>query len=260
MADNDNEEYKLEDPDIFSVEPEPQTESTEVPKSQNFASELDIKRILRHGLIVVGAIFLLLFFYKVITSYISNKKVGNSQMIMPVTPNKEKIQKQAAPMPLMEPNTPVELKAKESQLNKIEQEQQTIESEVTVVSTQLNGINTSIEGMTKKIDELNQAILLLAEKLEMQSKEMLRLQALQARPPRPRVRTPAPARQAMTRYFLQAIIPGRAWLVVENGGATITVREGTPLPGYGVVRLIDPIQGRVVTSSGQVIQFSQNDS
>ncbi|MBA3536672.1 MAG: type IV secretion protein IcmG, partial [Tatlockia sp.] len=60
-------------------------------------------------------------------------------------------------------------------------------------------------------------------------------------------------------YFIQAIIPGRAWLIATNG-STITVREGTRIAGWGVVKLIDPIQGRVLTSSGRIIRFSQRDS
>ena len=61
------------------------------------------------------------------------------------------------------------------------------------------------------------------------------------------------------KYHIQAVIPGRAWLIATNG-ATLTVREGTAVAGYGMVRLIDPSQGRVTTSSGQVIRFSQEDS
>jgi len=60
-------------------------------------------------------------------------------------------------------------------------------------------------------------------------------------------------------YFLQAIIPGRAWLISTNGD-TVTVREGTRISSYGVVRFIDAKRGRVLTSSGQVIRFSQEDS
>ena len=60
-------------------------------------------------------------------------------------------------------------------------------------------------------------------------------------------------------YYIQAVIPGRAWLV-SSQGLTITVREGTSVPGYGIVKLIDPNQGRILTSSGRTITFSQQDS
>ena len=60
-------------------------------------------------------------------------------------------------------------------------------------------------------------------------------------------------------YYIQAVIPGRAWIIATNG-STLTVREGTNIAGYGIVRLIDPLDGRIVTSSGQIIRFSQEDS
>ena len=58
---------------------------------------------------------------------------------------------------------------------------------------------------------------------------------------------------------LQAIIAGRAWLVCSNG-ETLTVRQGTQVYNYGEVRYIDAISGQVLTSSGQTITFSQEDS
>jgi len=32
------------------------------------------------------------------------------------------------------------------------------------------------------------------------------------------------------------------------------------IPGYGAVKLVDPAQGQVLTSTGKVIKFSQLDS
>ncbi|HAF87135.1 MAG TPA: type IV secretion protein IcmG, partial [Legionellales bacterium] len=60
-------------------------------------------------------------------------------------------------------------------------------------------------------------------------------------------------------YYIKAVIPGRAWLIAANG-STLTVSEGTNIKGYGMVKLIDSTQGRILTSSGRVIRFSQQDS
>ena len=60
-------------------------------------------------------------------------------------------------------------------------------------------------------------------------------------------------------YYIQAVIPGRAWLIATNG-STLTVREGSTIPGYGIVRKIDPNLGKVFMSTGKVIRFSQLDS
>lgn len=58
---------------------------------------------------------------------------------------------------------------------------------------------------------------------------------------------------------LQAIIPGRAWLICSNG-ETVTVSQGTRIGDYGIVRYIDAPNERVLTSSGQTITFGQEDS
>lgn len=59
-------------------------------------------------------------------------------------------------------------------------------------------------------------------------------------------------------YHVKAIVPGMAWLE-SSAGQTVTVRVGHSLPGYGVVRLISPKDGMVITSSGAVIQYGVND-
>ena len=115
--------------------------------------------------------------------------------------------------------------------------------------------------MTKKIEALDQMVVSLNNKIDSQSREVMALQAQKApvvSKPKPIKHKPVSQAQK-TKYFLQAVIPGRAWLIAENG-STLTVRDGSLIAGYGIVRLIDPNQGRVITSSGQVIQFSQTDS
>lgn len=59
-------------------------------------------------------------------------------------------------------------------------------------------------------------------------------------------------------YHVKAIVPGMAWLE-SSAGQTIAVRVGQNLPGYGVVRLISPKDGMVITSWGTVIQYGVND-
>jgi intracellular multiplication protein IcmG len=109
-----------------------------------------------------------------------------------------------------------------------------------------------------KMAELNQVITQLNAKLETQSQVIERLTVRTApKPPKPRVLNGFLNQRL--KYYVQAVIPGRAWLIATNG-ATLTVREGTLISGYGVVKLIDPTQGRVLTSSGRIIRFSQSDS
>lgn len=59
-------------------------------------------------------------------------------------------------------------------------------------------------------------------------------------------------------FHIKAIIPGRAW-IVSNEGLSITVREGDTIPQYGKVQSVDADRGEVLTSSGKTIIYGSND-
>ncbi len=52
---------------------------------------------------------------------------------------------------------------------------------------------------------------------------------------------------------LKAVLQGRAWLQTQNG-ASITVSVGERVPGMGIVKVIDPEQGKVIFSNGVVLR------
>jgi intracellular multiplication protein IcmG len=56
------------------------------------------------------------------------------------------------------------------------------------------------------------------------------------------------------RYYIQAIIPGRAWLKDSNG-KIFTVTTGDGIPGYGTVIKIEPKKGLISTDQGRVIEY-----
>ena len=55
-------------------------------------------------------------------------------------------------------------------------------------------------------------------------------------------------------YYIQAIIPGRAW-IKSTDGTIVTIVQGNVIPGYGRVLRVDSERGNVVTSSGRIIRF-----
>jgi intracellular multiplication protein IcmG len=134
--------------------------------------------------------------------------------------------------------------------------QQSLRNEMTALSSQVNSINNNLNTMNTQISKMNQVIESLTTQVAKQS-EVINVLMVRAKPKKV-VSVQRPVAQPVI-YFLQAVIPGRAWLIGTNG-STLTVREGSKVPGYGVVKLIDSLQGRVLTSSGQVIRFSQEDS
>ncbi|HBI21223.1 MAG TPA: type IV secretion protein IcmG [Legionella sp.] len=146
-------------------------------------------------------------------------------------------------------------------ISALERSQQGMRAELSAANQQLSAVNGTINDMMTKVSELNQALAALVANMDAQSREISQLLAQKAEAKRghqPRMAS-HPARPPTLRYAIQAVIPGRAWLIASNG-STLTVREGSMIAGYGVVKLIDSAQGRIITGSGQVIRFSQEDS
>ena len=143
-------------------------------------------------------------------------------------------------------------------VNTIETNQQNLQTQVSATNEQITTINNNVNNLTVQINRLNQAITDLTNQLSKQSEEISLLME-RTKPKRIRRIIRSPVLRELNIYYINAVIPGRAWLIGVNG-STLTVREGTKIPGYGVVRLIDSMEGRILTSSGRVIKFSQEDS
>lgn len=263
MVDNDSDdEYQLNDPDALTLESDNSFDVKPDDSTHKTGHEtLDIKRIIRHGLIVIGVIFLLLFLYKIVGTFLSNKQEKNSQIDITPIPTLMVPEKnvQTKSLPIIQ--QPKITNSDDKQFSSLERQQQTMGIQVTEMNTQLGSLSSTMSEMTAKIAALNQMIVALNEKIDTQSAELISMQKKKIEPVRSRdfkqhVKVPS---IPVVRYYLQAVIPGRAWLVAENG-TTLTVREGSSLAGYGFIRSIDPKQGHVLTSSGKVIKFSQADS
>ncbi len=134
-----------------------------------------------------------------------------------------------------------------------------LRSQLNAMGQQVTTMSGNIDNLNSQIANLNQAVNALTTQMAKQSEELNALIAARARPKA--TRKPAMHRiiPKPIAYYIQAVIPGRAWLIGSNG-STLTVREGTNIAGYGTVKLIDSIQGKIITSSGRTIRFSQEDS
>ena len=259
MADieDPNDEYQFTDldtanPDDGASDPLLETSSSE---RNLMGSENNVKR---NALIVVGAIVLVMILYKLLGSFFAAKPAAETSIVPMNTSSTVAVQAPTQPLAVVSEEVPV---PQEPQINKqvsaIELRQQTLRSEVTSVTDQLNSISNNVDNLSTKMAELNAALLTLSSKVDIQAREIAQLTTKRTAVRRASVSVRRPSNYA--RYSLQAVIPGRAWLIATNG-ATLTVREGSMIAGYGMVKLIDPNQGRVITSSGQVIKFSQDDS
>ena len=264
MADQDefNDEYQFADLDAITPDSGEQGETQDAdavapqPERSLPTPENNTKR---NAIIVVMLFVLMIILYEIIASIFSGPKPKDTAdipvMKPPVIPVTQPVQ------PIM-PVVQEPASAKDSQLSEklssLETMQNTMRQDLDTANNQLNGMGQNLNTALSKMSELNNLITTLSEKVDQQSRE---LEQMTLRREKAKQVNHIAKRAAHThlKYFIQAVIPGRAWLIATNG-STLTVSEGTLIAGYGMVKLIDPNQGRVLTSSGQVIRFSQQDS
>lgn len=270
MVDNkqDNDEYEFADLDVMSPElmGDPDTDSK--PAASSAVREPGKTDVKRNALIVVVLVVLAMLLYKFMGSFFSGKNEPVKSDVSPTSTVSQPAMVVTKPViveqtPVIVPvattpvSAPVDNSAVNQKLASMDLNQQTIRSDVNNVSNQLGGINTNITALNNKIANLGQMVTTLSNTVEQQSIQIAHLIEVRAKQ---KVRPVMRHNFSKTMvYFIQAVIPGRAWLIATNG-STLTVREGTKVAGYGIVKLIDPVQGRVIMSSGRVIRFSQQDS
>lgn len=275
MADNDqiSDEYNFEELDgmdnnMLGDAPLEGTEAvTTNPSSSN---KKDVKR---NAIIAVVLVIFVMLFYKIISVALVDEK-NKSTTALPALPvasqSEEPLPQTVQVQPTITPTQPVQAlesvqpvtmennSALTQKISDIELSQQNVRSDVSSVSQQVGAVSNNINSLNSQIANLNQVITNLSNQMVKQSEEINILMA-RTQPKRVPVKARTHNGAPNLVYHIQAVIPGRAWLIASNG-STLTVREGTVLAGYGVVKLIDSMQGQVIMSSGHIIRFSQEDS
>lgn len=264
MANNqDDNEYDFTDlelsPDLLEEE---LTEKKETSFYEPEADSESRNNIIRNVSIVAGIMILILLGYRFL--YEPSKPTDKGADIQPITKpvipsvvSQEPTVTATPSMSIIENTSPSVSEEMKQKLNNLEENQNNLNSEINTIGSQLNTLDTNMKDLSNKINNLTQSLTNISMKLEAESSQINLLIAKQAKPIL-RKKIEKVYVPSLT-YFIQAVIPGRAWLIASNG-STLTVREGTKINGYGIVKMIDPNQGRVLMSNGQVIRFSQQDS
>lgn len=143
----------------------------------------------------------------------------------------------------------------ENRIAKLEVISSSMRQQVNNLSNVTQGLQSSIDQINTQLTQLNATLAILTDKMQTQVAQQQAAQKKVAVKSSTLMAKPAIKK---TVYHIMAIIPGRAWLKSSNA-STVTVSVGTQLPGYGTVSKIDPQLGNVVTSSGQIIQYSADD-
>lgn len=260
MADekNINDEYQyVEEGDIEPVSPElnespPPADSSDY--AEKFNSIIQKPNIRRNAIIAVVALFILLGVIKCTSSEppkTNDNKAQESYQQQQARLLQEK--SQAAPK-AQELDTP--------ELNQLSANQNNLQNTISGLSSQVNQLTNQVNSLNNNYQTLMQEFASLQNKLNLAVQAIEELSASQKSK---RQLTPAPHHYRKVRaytpiqyekYYIQAIIPGRAWLISSNG-QTLTVTVGSKVPGYGTVRKILPLEGRVIMSSSRILKFNQ---
>lgn len=263
MAENDkdNDEYQFSDLDALGPDSDNEvvaTDEAEGPTGKPSSEEARAK-LIKNAIIAVVVIIVLIIIVKLFSAFFSGKKPETKLASVP----QEQAQPAVAVTPPQPPAPIVQQTSQGSvkitqQLTDLESNQQNMQNGISTLNSQLGGINGNLNAVSAKIAELSTIIANLSAKVEEQSREIDQLTIKRTKAVNTVHRIHHKPGMAI-KYYIQAVIPGRAWLIATNGN-TLTVREGSTVPGYGVIKLIDPNQGCILTSSGRMIKFSQQDS
>lgn len=231
------------------------------------------KFYLRVSLIVILVLLIVALFYRCTSNPIAEKskekikstpvvhtQAGKSHEIIVSSVPAVNIGQKTAINPVSTNNATEDLTMHRDRLSLLEKEQTDLQAQISTLSAQMltlnSNINTTATNLKQISDQLSQLTTVVQNEAKAQA-ELVDKMEKQAKMGFGPGRMGLPGQQVQ--YFLQAIIPGRAWLV-SSEGETLTVSRGSPLGNYGKVSFIDAASGRVLTSSGQTITFSRDDS
>lgn len=119
----------------------------------------------------------------------------------------------------------------------------TVHNKISNMDSNINSLQNTTKNIVVELNEVKQ----------MQHKQQLAHEAALRRQKIARVAREKQIRR-QKKYFVQAVIPGRAWLRGSDGSA-ITVTIGDKVLGYGKVASIDPYSGLVKMSTGIQLHY-----
>lgn len=263
IDENKDDEYQFTELD-GSQSFDEDTVNDEVQTS--FPAEGNLKRIVVSGFVVILVGFIL---FKFVSPYLSSEKKLTDVSVLktkkPVSQPIKKVEVKPEPIvykpPVQAPIERVRVINKtvtdpkvNTKLTALQHSSRLSSRKISKINNNLGALRDGVDSLTSKINSLNVVIMQLANTVKEQQSM---IEALKPKLPPKKVEK-KPLKPLIT-YHIKALIPGRGWLM-SSKGITITVIKGTRIPGFGRVVSIDARHGKVVTSSGKVIQFSISDT
>lgn len=239
MADQINkgeDEYQLSEDNKDSQFQNPEY-ADNTSKRSNMNEGGKAKRIV---LIAISALVILLAFYKVVGFFVPGKNDGSNVEVV------EEVQTPPVSVPQFDQSALENVN--ENRIADVEKEISLRENEINSIIVNLSSIQNSFADLGDQIENLQGNISTLSQQVAYQQDTITQLQEEQDTQDDNR-----------TIYYIQAIIPGRAWLKGSDG-STLTVRAGSEIPDYGTVSIIDVNQAIITVNTGEVIGYDPNDS
>lgn len=263
MSDNKNfeEEYQyVEEPEFepIDVEVEPQVQASETAEKTKYNSNYaeKISSMIREPSIKRNAFIavLALFFILTLLKCAGRPAIQHESMAPQPIAEKKSSQFQANVAPIS---------TQDNQLQNLLEMQKNMQNNLATMNEKMNQLNAQLNSLNANNQMLQQQLGQMVSKLQSMQQSMA--EAVAAAKARPQIKKTIRSSEHGYRpmmpkihYYVQAIIPGRAWLV-NSQGKTITLRVGSSLAGYGIVKAIDAQQGRVLMSTGKIFVFNPAD-
>jgi intracellular multiplication protein IcmG len=255
MVDENNDvEYQLSDDDETVYEPEEEHHRAGGSPEESKPPKKPSKKRFFIGIIVV--IVVIFVSYRLIRFISARREV---KPVTAVAVTKKPLQVVVKPTSKQIPTF--------SEIQKVKQLQQKNVTAMEDLKKQQSGTQTSLEGFHQRMSSIDNRIdnlQGLTKNMASQVKEVQQTQQKQQQARKAMLARRARAKAARIRqlrrkksYFVQAVIPGRAWLRGADGSA-ITIIKGDKIPGYGQVVAIDPYSGVVAMSSGIKLRYGVN--
>lgn len=252
-----DDEFHFSEAEETSTDPYALTDDATEPK----ASKLNRRNIL----IAIGIIVVALSLYKLIgvffgasdskksssiaTATTPVKAVKTANTSSQATLQKIELQSQA---PTVQIQTRSEhTKKMQNQLSQMQKVDAAHTQQMQQVSSQISSLAASVDSLKQSVQSMNQSLQSISSQVQTQQASIAAMK-VKSKPrvsryvSRPVYRAP--------RWYVQAIIPGRAWLEQTNGN-TITVNVGDVLKGYGKIKSISVVNGTVKLSSGAILTY-----
>lgn len=237
-------------------------ETTDIYGASGNTSAVNRFKQIRRILLVLGIIAAIFAVYKISGFFTGTKKTTPKHLTqvqpvmqpinVPTTPKQTatNIPSLATPAPSKIDQSLAALEQKNTstreEIDKLSQQVDSLRSSMSDLQTTIQSLNTSLQDITSQLQQQNAMIA---------NQETL-LKALQP-PPKKIVVIRRHTRRM--NYYIDAIIPGRAWLKRDDG-TTLTISAGDKIPGYqGVVSSVEPQAGQVILTTGEVITFRPDD-